>query len=116
MRLLYYANKARVKTDRGWDFPEWFAVPQAQLIADLGIKDRHKLYKIQDELILSGSIEVSKSKGRDTQYRITISPTEAAAQTVSKTKKPSSFDTDDFFMAAVRASFGENFDPEILKK
>ena len=30
MRLLHYANKGRVKTQGGWVFPEWFAVPQAQ--------------------------------------------------------------------------------------
>ena len=28
----------------------------------------------------------------------------------------SSFETDDFFMAAVKRSFGEDFDPDILKQ
>lgn len=115
MRLLYYANKARVKTDSGWDFPEWFSVPQAQLLADMGIKDRHKLYNIQDELILSGSIDVSKSKGRDTQYRILISSVEVIGNPTSKVKSGGSFDTNDFFSAAVIRSFGDGFDPEILK-
>ena len=115
MRLLYYANKARVKKDSGWDFPEWFSVPQAQLMADMGIKDRHKLYKIQDELILSGSIEVARSKGRDTQYRISISPVEVIGNPTLKAKSGGSFDTNDFFLAAVMRSFGDDFDPEILK-
>lgn len=115
MRLLYYANKARVKTDSGWDFPEWFPAPQAQLLADMGIKDRHKLYKIQDELTLSGSIEVSKSKGRDTQYRISISPVDIKDKPAAKVKDGGSFDTNDFFSAAVMRSFGDVFDPEILK-
>ena len=117
MRLLYYANKSRVKTDSGWDFPEWFPVPQARLMEDMGIKERHKLYKIQDELILSGSIDVSKSKGRDTQYRLLTLPVEvkASGNPKPKAKSGGSFNTDDFFSAAVMRSFGDDFDPEIIK-
>lgn len=117
MRLLYYANKARVKTDSGWDFPEWFPVPQVQLLADMGIKDRHKLYKIQHELISSRFIEVSQSKGREfTRYHLTLSSAESPAQNCGTIKKHSTFNTDEFFMAAVRSSFGDDFDMEILNK
>ena len=116
MRLLYYANKARIKTDNGWDFPEWFPVPQAQIMEDLGIKDKHKLYKIRTELISAGFVEMSKSKGRELpRYHLTVLKTETSA-VFSVNKKQGSFDTDDFFLASVKKSFGDDFDPRILEK
>ena len=73
-RLLYYANQGRYKTDGGeWVFPEWVTVPQAQLMADLAIKDRHTLYKVRDELIRAGLIEADKPQGREaTKYRVKV--------------------------------------------
>ena len=86
-RLLYYANKGRYKTDCGeWVFPEWITVPQAQLMADLRIKDRHTLYRVRDELIGVRLIETDKPKGRGAaRYRITVLE-QTASQTV--TAKP----------------------------
>lgn len=107
-RLLYYANQARYKTDGGeWVFPEWISVPQAQLMADLAIKDRHTLYKVRDELIRAGLIEADKPQGREpTKYRVKVLG-QKAPQTVAKKPQRGTFDTDDFFAAAVRKSFGE---------
>lgn len=114
MRLLYYANLNRVKTDDGWDFPEWVAVPQGQLMADMGIKEKHKLYRVRDELIETGYIETRPAKGREpTRYRLIAQDTEAVAEDQKQPEKPmkkptkGSFDTDDFFAAAVRKAFGE---------
>ena len=107
-RLLYYANQGRYKTDGGeWVFPEWVTVPQAQLMADLAIKDRHTLYKVRDELIRAGLIEAYKPQGREpTKYRVKVLG-QKAPQTVAKKPQQGTFDTDDFFAAAVRKSFGE---------
>ena len=117
MRLLYYANKARIKTDNGWDFPEWVTVPQAKIMSDLGIKERRKLYRIETELTSAGFVEISKSKGREpTRYRIVLPTAEASASVSVKCQKQGSFDTDDFFLASVKKSFGDDFDPRILEK
>ena len=107
-RLLYYANQGRYKTDGGeWVFPEWVAVPQAQLMADLAIRDRHTLYRVRDELIAAGLIEADKPQGREpTKYRVKVLG-QKAPQTVAKKPQQGTFDTDDFFAAAVRKSFGE---------
>ena len=106
--LLYYANQARYQTDGGeWVFPEWISVPQAQLMADLAIKDRHTLYKVRDELIRAGLIEADKPQGREpTKYRVKVLG-QKAPQTVAKKPQQGTFDTDDFFAAAVRKSFGD---------
>lgn len=117
MRLLYYANKARVKTNSGWDFPEWFPVPQAQLLADMGIKEKHKLYRIRDELLSAGHIEALPAKGREpAQYSLKIPEAVEKVPQNKQGRNQGSFDTDDFFEAALKRSFGEDFDLPILGK
>ena len=107
-RLLYYANQGRYKTDGGeWVFPEQVTVPQAQLMADLAIKDRHTLYKVRDELIRAGLIEADKPQGREpTKYRVKVLG-QKAPQTVAEKPQKGTFNTEDFFAAAVRKSLGE---------
>lgn len=104
-RLLFYANQGRYKTDGGeWVFAEWVAVPQAQLMADLDIKDKHTLYKVRGELMAAGLIETDKAHGRESaKYRITMLE-QTARNEVTQTPRQGSFDTDDFFAAAVRKS------------
>jgi hypothetical protein len=106
-RLLYYANQGRYKTDGGeWVFPEWVAVPQAQLMADLAIKNKHTLYRVRGELITAGLIETDKAQGRESaKYRIKVLG-QTARNTVTQTPRQGSFDTNDFFAAAVRKSLG----------
>lgn len=112
MRLLYYANLERVKTNDGWDFPEWVAVTQGQLMTDMGIKEKHKLYRVRDELIAEEYIEFQPAKGRDpTRYRLTYQtvapiPEEKPPKSMKPPSK-GSFNTDDFWEAAVKRSFGE---------
>ena len=107
-RLLYCANQARYKTDGGeWVFPEQVTVPQAQLMADLAIKDRHTLYKVRDELIRAGLIEADKPQGREaTKYRVKVLG-QKAPQTVAEKPQKGTFNTEDFFAAAVRKSLVE---------
>lgn len=107
-RLLYYANQGRYKTDGGeWVFPEWVAVPQAQLMADLAIKDKHTLYKVRSELMAAGLIETAKAQGRgSTKYRVKVLG-QADRNTVADKPRQGSFDTNDFFAAAVRKSLGD---------
>lgn len=107
-RLLYYANQGRYKTDGGeWVFPEWISVPQAQFMADLAIKDRHTLYRVRDELIRAGLIETDKTQGRGSaRYRITMLE-QTAPQIATDKPGQGSFNTEDFFTAAVRKSFGD---------
>lgn len=107
-RLLYYANQGRYKTDGGeWVFPEWVSVPQAQLMADLAIKDKHTLYKVRDELIEAGLIEMDKAQGRlSSKYYIKVLG-QADRCKVSQAPRQGTFDTDDFFAAAVRKSLGD---------
>lgn len=120
MRLLHYANKGRVKTQGGWVFPEWFSVPQAQLMADLNIKDKHTLYRIRDELATAGWVIFENSKGREPpRYRLTVSEKEQpqkAVQTTQAVRNSGSFDTFDFWTAAVKSSFGEDFDMGLVEK
>jgi hypothetical protein len=107
-RLLYYANQWRYKTDGGeWVFPEWVSVPQAQLMADLAIKDKHTLYKVRGELIAAGLIETAKAQGRGSTKYIVKVLGQADRNTVVKTPSQGTFDTDDFFAAAVRKSLGD---------
>lgn len=107
-RLLYYANQGRYKTDGGeWVFPELVTVPQAQLMADLAIKDKHTLYKVRGELMAAGLIETAKAQGRgSTKYRIKVLG-QSSRNTAAKTPRQGTFDTDDFFAAAVRKSLGD---------
>ena len=90
-------------------FPEWICVPQAKLMDDLAIKDKHTLYKVRGELISAGLIDTDKAQGRGlTKYRVKVLDY-APAPAKTPTSKPhkGTFDTDDFFAAAVRKSFGE---------
>ena len=107
-RLLYYANQGRYKTDGGeWVFPEWVAVQQAQIMSDLSIKDKHTLYKVRGELIEAGLIETEKANGRElTKYRIKLL-VQGDRGTFAKAPRQGTFDTDDFFAAAVRKSLGD---------
>lgn len=107
-RLLYYANQGRYKTDGGeWVFPELVTIPQAQIMADLAIKDKHTLYKVRGELIAAGLIETAKAQGRgSTKYLIKVLG-QSSQNTAAKTPRQGTFDTDDFFAAAVRKSLGD---------
>ena len=112
MRILYYANLGRVKSNDGWDFPEWVAVPQSQLMADMKIKEKHKLYRVRDELVAAGYVEIMQAKGREpARYHLSIQAAAPICEepTPKPMKKPTkgSFDTEDFFEAAVRKAFGE---------
>lgn len=112
MRILYYANLGRVKSDDGWDFPEWVAVPQSQLMADMKIREKHKLYRVRDELVAEGYVEIMPAKGREpARYHLSIQEDAPICEetTPKPMKKPTkgSFDTEDFFEAAVRKAFGE---------
>lgn len=112
MRLLYYANLGRVKSDDGWDFPEWVAVLQSQLMADMKIKEKHKLYRVRDELVAAGYVEIVPAKGREpARYHLSIQAAAPICEepTPKPMKKPTkgTFDTEDFFEAAVRKAFGE---------
>lgn len=112
MRILYYANLGRVKSDDGWDFPEWVAVPQSQLMADMKIKEKHKLYRVRDELVAEGYVEIMPAKGREpARYHLSIQAAAPICEepTPKPMKKPAkgTFDTEDFFTAAVRKAFGE---------
>jgi hypothetical protein len=76
-------------------------------MADLAIKDRHTLYKVRDELMVARLIETDKTQGRGSaRYRITMLE-QTAPQKATDKPRQGSFDTDDFFAAAVRKSFGD---------
>lgn len=118
MRLLYYANGARYKTAGGeWVFRKWFAVPSKTLLNDTGIH-RSTMYKIRDELAQKGYIRFKAGIGRGTtEYMICAIASDAKPQSAAPCPQPKgtpttpaqgSFDTDDFFAAAVRKSFGED--------
>lgn len=123
MRLLHYANKGRVKTQDGWAFPEWFAVPQAQIMDDLQIKTKNTLYKLRDELVSAGFLAVKNSQGREPpKYRLTVSESDqprtspSAAPSGKNIEHYSSFNTEEFFSAAVKDTFGDDFDMSLLGK
>lgn len=76
-------------------------------MADLSIKDKHTLYKVRGELIEAGLIETDKAQGRElTKYRIKLLG-QSDRSTAAKTPRQGTFDTDDFFAAAVRKSLGD---------
>lgn len=76
-------------------------------MADLAIKDKHTLYKVRGELMAAGLIETDRAQGRGSaKYRIKVLG-QADRGTVSRTPRQGSFDTDDFFAAAVRKSLGD---------
>ena len=119
LRLLYYANGARYKSSGGeWVFRKWVAVPSKELLRDVGIP-RMSMYKIRDELVKAGYIRFKPGIGNGaTEYMLVSlagnSNSQEATQKAPQTKPSGaaaqgSFDTDDFFAAAVRKNFGEEF-------
>lgn len=76
-------------------------------MADLSIKDKHTLYKVRGELMAAGLIETAKAQGRgSTKYRVKVLG-QSDRSTAAKTHRQGTFDTDDFFAAAVRKSLGD---------
>ena len=121
MRLLYYANGARYKVNGEWVFRKWVEVPSKRLLQETGIP-RKALYKLRDELSQAGYIRFKSGIGNGvTEYHLCplhkeqkaeSRPTEASRSlpkpTNQEAPKKGSFDTDEFFKAAVRASLGED--------
>lgn len=116
LRLLFYANGARYKTSGGeWVFRKWFVVPSKDLIRDLG-KDRNAMRRVRDELVKAGYIRYKSGVGAGrTEYMLCSmvgkpKPAEACRSipkpTMQEATPQGSFDTDDFFAAAVRKSLG----------
>ena len=120
MRLLYYANGARYKASGGeWVFRKWVTVPSKELIHDMGVS-RPTMYKIREELSNAGYIRFKAGIGNGTtEYMVCFQketpnpkPTEAYRSLPKPTKEEAppqgSFNTDDFFEAAVRRAFGDD--------
>ena len=118
LRLLYYANGARYKSSGGeWVFRKWVAVPSKVLLKDTGIH-RSTMYKLREELAEKGYIRFKPGIGNGTTEYLLCTlvgktkPTEAYPSLPKPTKQEmspqGSFDTDDFFAAAVRKNFGED--------
>ena len=121
MRLLYYANGARYKVNGEWVFRKWVEVPSKALLKDTGIH-RSTMYKLRDELAQTGYIRFKVGIGRGTtEYMLCLlheaqraepKPTEAYRSlpkpTNQEAPKQGSFNTDDFYNAAVRKAFGED--------
>ena len=115
MRLLYYANGARYKAAGGeWVFRKWFTIPSKELMTIMGVS-RPTMYKIRDELAKAGYIRYKAGIGAGrTEYMLcgingAETPQEAPKTPTAKPKETAtqgSFDTDDFFAAAVRKSLG----------
>lgn len=116
LRLLYYANGARYKQSGGeWVFRRWVEVPSKDLIKDTGVS-RPTLYKMRDELVSAGYIRFKAGTGAGkTEYNLCLlfdgkpakDPEPCEATTAKKPQK-GSFDTDDFWNAAVRKSLGDD--------
>ena len=119
MRLLFYANGARYKASGGeWVFRKWVTVPSKGVQKDLGVS-QHTMYKHRDELVKAGYIRFKSGDGSSgTEYMLCLltdaqknqpKPTEAYRSLPKPTKEEAhpqgSFNTDDFFEAAVRRSF-----------
>ena len=118
MRLLYYANLARYKTAGGeWVFRKWVTVASKNLIQDMGVS-RPTLYRIRDELVADGYIRFKAGIGAGTtEYMLCLlasgkkDPPKAEGNAPAQSRNGATFETDDFFRAAVIASMGEEFDP-----
>ena len=120
MRLLYYANGARYKVNGEWVFRKWFTVPSKELIQGVGVP-RKSMYKIRDELVKANYIRFKPGIGSGvTEYTLcplngaqkpTSKPTEACRSLPKPTQQETpvlrSFNLDDFWDLAVKASFGE---------
>lgn len=121
MRLLYYANGARYKVNGEWVFRKWVEVPSKALLKDTGIH-RSTMYKLRDELAQTGYIRFKVGIGRGTtEYMLCLlheaqraepKHTEAYQSLPKPTKQEApaqgSFNTDDFYNAAVRKALGED--------
>lgn len=119
LRLLYHANLGRYRTMAGvWVFPKWVSVSTADLMEVLGIRQRKTLYKIRDELIQAGYIRTKAEPGAaTTSYLLTqILSIEDRREVEAELRAPlpipvadrqGSFDSNDFFERAVRASMGD---------
>lgn len=121
MRLLYYANNARYKASGGeWVFRKWVEIRSRDLIKDMG-KDRNAMRRVREELVKAGYIKYKPGIGNGTtEYMLCLlvggkkeeqKPTEAYRSLPKPTNQPTaqgSFDTDDFFEAAIRKTFGED--------
>ena len=121
MRLLYYANNARYKASGGeWVFRKWVEIRSRDLIKDMG-KDRNAMRRVREELVKAGYIKYKPGIGNGTteymlcllisEQRQEAKPTEAYRSLPKPTNQPTaqgSFDTDDFFEAAIRKTFGED--------
>jgi hypothetical protein len=121
LRLLYYANGARYKVNGEWVFRKWVEVPSKQLVKEVGVH-RTTLYRFRDELSQAGYIRFKSGIGSGaTEYMLCLlheaqradpKPTQSCRSIPKSTKqeapKKGSFDTDEFFKAAVRASLGED--------
>lgn len=112
LRLLYYANGARYKASGGeWVFRKWVAVTSKELLRDIGIP-RMSMYKIRDELVKAGYIRFKPGIGNGaTEYMLVSlvgkNKTQEATPKERGAAAQGSFDTDEFFAAAVRKNFGE---------
>ena len=120
MRLLYYANGARYKVNGEWVFRKWVEVPSKQLIKEVGVH-RTTLYKFRDELAQAGYIRFKPGIGKGaTEYHLCplreaqkaeSKPTEACRSLPKPTNQESpiqkSFDLDEFWDLALKATFGE---------
>lgn len=116
MRLLYYANGARYKQSGGeWVFKRWVTVASKDLIRDLGM-GRNAVRKIRDELVTAGYIKFKAGQGAGkTEYNLPLmfvgkpakDPDPCEPETPKKPQQ-GSFDTDDFWNAAVKKSLGDD--------
>lgn len=116
MRLLYYANLARYKQSGGeWVFKRWVEVASKQLLQDLGLQ-RKAMYRVRDELASAGYIRFKPGIGAGkTEYSLCLlfdgkTAKDPEPQEVTTVKKPQkgSFDTDEFWNAAIRKSLGDD--------
>lgn len=116
MRLLYYANLARYKQSGGeWVFKRWVEVTSKDLIRDLSM-GRNAVRKIRDELVTAGYIKFKAGNGAGkTEYNLCllfdgklVKDPEPCEATTTKKPQKGSFDTDEFWNAAVRKSLGDD--------
>ena len=101
-------------------FRKWVEVPSKQLIKEVGVH-RTTLYKFRDELAQAGYIRFKPGIGKGaTEYHLCplheaqkaeSKPTEACRSIPKPTKQESpiqkSFDLDEFWDLALKATFGE---------
>lgn len=127
LRLLYHANLGRYRTAAGvWVFPRWASVPTGELMEVLGVKHRKTLYRIRDELVKAGYIRFKAGQGAGvTEYlMIQLLTVEERREVEAEIKAPlplpvaerqGSFDLDEFFTNAVRASLGDEAADQCFK-